>query len=84
MDHTNASKPFFNFTDPRVNDWPMMASPIPTLTIFVLYLVMVRQGPKSMEKKKAINLSWALVIYNGFLVVLSVYMFYEVNILFHS
>ena len=65
-------------SDPRVHDWLLMDSPVPILTIFVLYLVMVKQGPKMMEQQKAWPMSNALVVYNMALVVLSAYMFKEV------
>ncbi|KAK3089790.1 hypothetical protein FSP39_006559 [Pinctada imbricata] len=54
-----------------------MESPVPIVTIFILYLVMVKQGPKMMEQQKPMQLSSGLVIYNLALVCLSAYMFEE-------
>ena len=65
--------------DPRVQDWPLMATPGPILTIFLLYIVTVKQGPKLVESQKPIELSLLLVVYNFGLVALSVYMCYEVS-----
>lgn len=52
---------------------------MPILTIFVLYLLLVKQGPRWMEQYKPLQLQGWLVIYNLALVGLSVYMFEEVG-----
>lgn len=71
---------FFEFlADQRVEKWLLMESPVPILTIFVLYLVMVKQGPRWMEQYKPLQLQGWLVLYNLALVALSVYMFEEVS-----
>ena len=57
-----------------------MATPGPILTIFFLYIVTVRQGPKLMESQKPVDISKILVVYNMGLVVLSAYMCYEVSL----
>ena len=67
------------FPDPRVQDWPLMATPGPILSIFLLYIVTVKLGPKFLEAQKPIDLSSVLVVYNFALVVLSAYMCYEVR-----
>jgi len=66
-------------SDPRVQDWPLMASPVPLLAIFVMYLITIRQGPKLMASQKALELSSLICVYNVGLVLLSAYMFYEVS-----
>lgn len=55
-----------------------MATPGPILTIFFMYLVTIKQGPKLMASQKAMELSSLIFLYNIGLVVLSAYMFYEV------
>ena len=40
-------------------------------------MFLVTYGPRSMEKRSAFNLKYALLIYNVFQVGLSAYMFYE-------
>lgn len=67
------------FVDSRVEKWLLMESPVPILTIFVLYLLLVKQGPRWMEQYKPLQLQGWLVIYNLALVGLSVYMFEEVG-----
>ena len=60
-----------------------MQTPGPILTIILLYIVTVRQGPKLMESQKPVELSRVLVVYNFALVALSAYMFYEVSVSVH-
>ncbi|XP_015607877.1 elongation of very long chain fatty acids protein AAEL008004 [Cephus cinctus] len=65
-------------SDPRVSDWPLMDSPIPTFVIVVLYLYTVTiLGPRLMANRKPFKLRNALVAYNAFQVVFSLGMLYE-------
>ncbi|XP_067945445.1 very long chain fatty acid elongase 4-like [Watersipora subatra] len=68
---------FYAEKDPRVDGWLMMSSPYPTFILFVLYLLLVWQGPKYMAQRQAFNLQYILIIYNLMLVLLSAYMLYE-------
>ena len=68
---------FFFSIDPRVADWFLIRSPVPIVCIFVTYLCMVVTGPRWMQDRKPFQLKWILIIYNGFQVALSSYMFYE-------
>ena len=72
----------FIVTDPRVENWLMMQSYVPTLCVVGIYLVMAITGPRIMANRKPINYNVQLpmLIYNLGLVVLSVYMFYEVSV----
>lgn len=66
-------------TDPRVNGWPMMSSPLPTLGICLFYAYFSRVlGPKLMENRKPFNLRKTLIIYNFVQTVFSAWIFYEV------
>ena len=68
-------------SDPRVSDWPLMDSPIPTFLIVLLYLYSVTLlGPKIMANRKPFHLRNVLIAYNAFQVVFSVGMMYEVII----
>lgn len=67
-------------TDSRVKDWLWMQSPIPTLVLCLLYLLCVAVGPKLMENRKAFELKHLLIVYNFSLVVLSVYIVYQVSL----
>ncbi|KAF7279818.1 hypothetical protein GWI33_006701 [Rhynchophorus ferrugineus] len=51
--------------DALVNQWPLMQSPIPMISIVVLYLYFVLSwGPRWMEKKPAFELKNAMIFYN--------------------
>eukprot|EP01104_Vermistella_antarctica_P000741 TRINITY_DN1085_c0_g2_i1.p1 TRINITY_DN1085_c0_g2~~TRINITY_DN1085_c0_g2_i1.p1 ORF type:complete len:290 (-),score=72.58 TRINITY_DN1085_c0_g2_i1:249-1118(-) len=67
------------FADPRVNDWPLMSSPIPTLVLCALYLLTIFLGNKFMESRKPFEIRWLVVLHNASLVALSFYMFAEIG-----
>lgn len=70
-------------SDPRVSDWPLMESPIPTFLIVLLYLYgVVILGPKMMANRKSFQLRKILVAYNAFQVIFSIGMLYEVNFIY--
>ncbi|KYN23394.1 Elongation of very long chain fatty acids protein 7 [Trachymyrmex cornetzi] len=65
-------------SDPRVSDWPLMDSPVPTILIVLLYLYgVVIFGPRMMANRKPYKLRGVLVAYNAFQVVFSLGMMYE-------
>ncbi|XP_056616471.1 elongation of very long chain fatty acids protein 5 isoform X2 [Triplophysa dalaica] len=64
-------------TDPRVRGWLLLDDYIPTFTFTVLYLLIVWMGPKYMKNKQAYSCRALLVPYNLGLMLLSLYMFYE-------
>lgn len=67
-------------SDPRVSDWPLMDSPIPTFLIVVMYLYSVTLlGPRIMANRKPFQLRNVLVAYNAFQVIFSLGMLYEVS-----
>lgn len=71
--------------DQRVKDWPLMSSPFYTMGICLTYVFVVKYaGPKLMENRKPFNLKNTLIVYNLFQVVFSVWLFYEVQKLFHT
>lgn len=66
-------------SDPRVGDWPLMDSPVPTVLIVLLYIYgVVIFGPRMMANRKPYKLRNVLVAYNAFQVVFSLGMMYEV------
>lgn len=66
--------------DPRVNDWPLMDSPFPTLIMVITYLYIVTYlGPKVMTNRKPFRLNNILVLYNAGQVVFSFVMLWEVG-----
>ncbi|CAL7952347.1 unnamed protein product [Xylocopa violacea] len=67
-----------NKSDQRVNDWPMMSGPLPTLSICLFYVYFVKVlGPKLMENRKPFDLRRIMIFYNLFQVIFSVWLFYE-------
>lgn len=67
-----------NKSDPRVKDWPLMESPLPTLCICLAYAYFVKVlGPKLMENRKPFNLTRILIVYNLAQVLFSVWLFRE-------
>lgn len=71
----------FSFLDPRVNDWPLMDSPVPTLLMVVTYLYVVTiLGPQLMANRKPFQLNQVLIVYNAFQVAFSLLMLWEVRI----
>lgn len=71
---------FFFSQDPRLKDYPLMQNPIPMTTILLCYLFFVLYlGPRIMANRKPFQLKEAMIVYNFMLVVLSVYIVYEVS-----
>lgn len=69
----------FSFADPRTNNWPLISSPWPTLSILAAYLYFVRSwGPRYMANRKPYKLENVLLVYNFVQVIVSVFIFYEV------
>ncbi|XP_063532517.1 very long chain fatty acid elongase 7 [Cydia strobilella] len=67
-----------NKSDPRVKDWPLMSSPLPTLAICLTYVFVVKvAGPKIMENRKPYELKQVLIWYNLFQVLFSIWLFQE-------
>lgn len=67
--------------DPRVEDWLLMSSPLPQTIILGLYVYFVTSlGPKLMENRKPFELRKAMITYNFFIVLFSVYMCYEASV----
>ena len=62
--------------DKRVDGWPMLDSPLPTVILVLAYVYIVTVwGPRFMKDRKPYNISTFLVYYNFAQVVLSAYIF---------
>ncbi|XP_076347005.1 very long chain fatty acid elongase AAEL008004-like isoform X2 [Tachypleus tridentatus] len=62
--------------DRRVQEWPLMQSPGPTITICLSYVYFVKVlGPAIMKNREPLNMRWLMVAYNFFMVYISVYIF---------
>lgn len=69
---------FTELADQRTNHWFLISSPIPGLTILVLYLFFsLKWGPRYMADKKPFQLKTTLIVYNFIQVVVSVWLFNE-------
>lgn len=65
--------------DKRVESWPMMSSPFPTLAISCLYLLFLWAGPRYMQDRQPYTLRKTLIVYNFSMVVLNFYIAKEVS-----
>ncbi|XP_076462561.1 very long chain fatty acid elongase 4-like [Babylonia areolata] len=63
--------------DPRVSEWPLMRNPEWMVLLTCGYLLVVKYGPAFMEHRQPLRATGPLVIYNFFMVGLSLYMFLE-------
>ncbi|KAF9802537.1 hypothetical protein SFRURICE_013724 [Spodoptera frugiperda] len=60
-----------------VDEWFLMKSPVPVITITATYLYFVlKVGPEYMKSRKPYNLNNIIILYNIFQVFASVYLFY--------
>lgn len=67
-----------SLADKRVEKWPLMDSPLPTLAISTSYLLFLWLGPKYMKNREPFQLRKTLVIYNFSMVFLNLFIFKEV------
>ena len=71
--------------DPRTNNWPLISSPVPGLTILGAYLYFILSwGPRYMANRKPYKLENVLIAYNLIQVIVSTYIFYEVSFTFRE
>ena len=64
--------------DKRVDNWLMMNSPWPTVSLCLGYIyVSTIFGPAVMKNRPAFNLKKTIMVYNLFQVIFSAYVFYE-------
>jgi elongation of very long chain fatty acids protein 7 len=70
-----------NKSDPRVKDWPLMQSPLPTIGIVAVYILFVLKiGPQWMKHRKPFELKKTIILYNFLQVALSCYLFYNASV----
>ncbi|XP_011643468.1 elongation of very long chain fatty acids protein AAEL008004 [Pogonomyrmex barbatus] len=69
---------FSDLSDPRTNNWFLISSPVPGLSLLFGYLYFVLSwGPKNMEHRKPFQLKRILVVYNFLQILLSTWLFME-------
>lgn len=67
--------------DERILKYPLMDSPLPTITMCIIYLVFVKFiGPNFMANRKAYDLRYAMILYNFSLVILNGYLFWKFGV----
>uniref|UniRef100_A0A6P4E275 Elongation of very long chain fatty acids protein n=1 Tax=Drosophila rhopaloa TaxID=1041015 RepID=A0A6P4E275_DRORH len=67
-----------NKSDPRVNDFFLLSSPLPTLCMCIFYAYFSKSlGPRLMAKRKPMELRSVLVVYNAIQTIFSAWIFYE-------
>ena len=63
-------------SDPRVSDWPLMSSPLPTVVLCLTYLVVVKVvGPLLMKDRPPFQLQYPMLVYNLFQVLFNGWIF---------
>ena len=63
-------------SDPRVADWLLMSSPLPTVFLCLSYLVVVKVlGPLYMKDRPAYSLRYPMLAYNLFQVLFNGWIF---------
>ena len=76
---TDTYNTFWENRDKRMDGWPLMSSPLPTIMICATYVYIVKVwGPNFMKDRKPMNLKGFLIVYNLIQVLLSTYIFVEV------
>ncbi|XP_043246311.1 elongation of very long chain fatty acids protein-like [Amphibalanus amphitrite] len=64
--------------DPRMDSYPLMSSPFPTLAICLTYVWTVAWfGPRWMKDRQPYNVQKLLIVYNFVQVLFSIYLFYR-------
>lgn len=70
----------FHFTDPRVQDWFLVSSPLYPLGLIALYLYIVKvAGPRYMRDRPAYKLTGVIAVYNIMQILLNVALFIKVR-----
>ena len=78
----NSSSSFFwlleleEISDPRVKDWLLMSSPLPTVFLCLAYFLIEKVlGPLYMQGRKPYNLKYPMLAYNLFQVLFNGWIF---------
>ena len=67
-------------SDPRLDGYPLMSSPMPTAILVGLYLLFVLVGPRIMKYREPVNVKIPMMVYNLSMVIMSYYLFHEVSV----
>lgn len=66
--------------DPRVDDWPLMGSPFPTVAIFMTYLLITKHAPAYMANRQPFKLKYPLIFYNMGITIFNAWMVLEASV----
>lgn len=67
-------------SDPRVADWFLIPSPVPTYVMSLFYIIFSwKIGPWMMRNREPFNLKYTLVVYNLFMTLLNLHIFKELG-----
>lgn len=69
-----------NISDPRVTNWPLMPSYLPTLTLTIIYLISVFSGIRIMANRSPYRLRNVLIVYNFLMIILNIHICTELFI----
>lgn len=65
-----------------MKDWLWMQSPLPTISLIILYILFVNYGPKFMKNRAPLEMKPLLFVFNAAIVVLYAYLTREVCLQF--
>ena len=68
-----------SLSDPRVENWPLMASPWPTICTTMAYLLFVHWGPIFMADRKPLEIRPLILLYNAAVAGLNLYIGLELT-----
>ncbi|XP_005083929.2 elongation of very long chain fatty acids protein 1 isoform X1 [Mesocricetus auratus] len=75
---TNLYQELMKYADPRIQNYPLMGSPLLITSILLTYVYFVLSlGPRIMANRKPFQLRGFMIVYNFSLVTLSLYIVYE-------
>ncbi|KAI1277766.1 putative protein for very long chain fatty acid elongation [Halotydeus destructor] len=78
VDLLNKYDKFMAGADDRILSYPLMESPMPTLSLCLTYFIFVKMaGPKMMANRKPFDLRLPMIVYNFALVFLNGYLFWK-------
>ena len=68
----------YEVRDQRVDNWPLMNSPVPTLVVAAVYITLVLVGMVFMKNRAPVNTGMRplMIIYNMVVIVINIYMFF--------
>lgn len=69
----------WDLRDQRVDEWPLMSSPLPTVALCGLYFYTVKfMGPRFMKERKPYDLKNTIIVYNLVQVAFSAWLLFKI------